>query len=300
MMAMRRIVFDNDQQPKDLIGKMPPRWQTNSKSWTPDVSDAPKVFKQAGGSGDDWDWLYYQHLVVERSPRDTHLPPVNPQPQLIRNVLGYNSGKGTGPDLRGENHWVADLMLECNVQIDAPVGELLLELSDGPDRFHARFDLNNGNCSLSRLGDAEPLAKKERVGPTSGSHRLRFANFDNRLTLWIDGELVFGDGVDHRASPPDHNHSNNKEPARFAARGGAKLAVSHIQLWRDTFYTQHPEFQVIDGVQTRYVQPGHFLCLGDNSPASSDSRFWGMVPERLHLGRALLVYWPLTRAGVIR
>jgi signal peptidase I len=52
--------------------------------------------------------------------------------------------------------------------------------------------------------------------------------------------------------------------------------------------------------KTLYVQPGHYLCLGDNSQASSDSRDWGLVPERLMLGRALLVYYPFHRAGAIR
>jgi hypothetical protein len=53
-------------------------------------------------------------------------------------------------------------------------------------------------------------------------------------------------------------------------------------------------------VLTMYVQPGHFLCMGDNSPESSDGRSWGTVPRRLLLGRALLVYWPAGRAGRIR
>ena len=51
------------------------------------------------------------------------------------------------------------------------------------------------------------------------------------------------------------------------------------------------------------VQPGHYLCMGDNSPESSDGRTWGLVPERLLLGRALLVYWPAwptNRMGRIR
>jgi signal peptidase I len=41
-----------------------------------------------------------------------------------------------------------------------------------------------------------------------------------------------------------------------------------------------------------YVQPSHYLCLGDNSPESSDGRYWGLVPQRLLLGRALMVYYP--------
>ena len=92
-------------------------------------------------------------------------------------------------------------------------------------------------------------------------------------------------------------------PASVGVRGGSKLSVAHLQLWRDTYYTQQPqEHNVVNGVATRYVQPGHYLCLGDNSSESSDSRFWGLVPERLLLGRALVVYYPFThsRAGLIR
>jgi signal peptidase I len=51
---------------------------------------------------------------------------------------------------------------------------------------------------------------------------------------------------------------------------------------------------------TYHVQPNHFLCLGDNSPESSDGRSWGLVPRRLLLGKALLVYYPFHRAGRIR
>ena len=43
-----------------------------------------------------------------------------------------------------------------------------------------------------------------------------------------------------------------------------------------------------------------YLVLGDNSPASSDSRTWGTVPQRLMLGRALMVYFPFDRFGPIR
>jgi hypothetical protein len=32
--------------------------------------------------------------------------------------------------------------------------------------------------------------------------------------------------------------------------------------------------------------------MGDNSTQSSDGRDWGLVPDRLMLGRALVVYYP--------
>jgi type IV secretory pathway protease TraF len=53
-------------------------------------------------------------------------------------------------------------------------------------------------------------------------------------------------------------------------------------------------------VMTRYVQPGHSLCLGDNSPQSSDSRYWGLVPDALMIGPVTMRYWPWSRAGEVR
>ena len=44
-----------------------------------------------------------------------------------------------------------------------------------------------------------------------------------------------------------------------------------------------------------------YFALGDNSYHSSDSRYWGVVPEQKVAGRGLFVYWPFTkRWGLIR
>src|SRR5207237_1934506 len=129
------------------------------------------------------------------------------------------------------------------------------------------FDLATGDCTLVQLGGREPkeLAKKEKVLPKPGTYDLRFANFDDRLTLWVNGGLPFGDGVDYTPAPPDPNHDNNKRPANVGARNGAKLSVSKVKLWRDTFYTVYPDQPLQLSVKTMYVQPGHYLCLGDTS-----------------------------------
>ena len=43
------------------------------------------------------------------------------------------------------------------------------------------------------------------------------------------------------------------------------------------------------------VPPNSYFALGDNSYNSSDSRFWGVVPEQNVVGRALFVYWPFSQ-----
>jgi signal peptidase I len=42
------------------------------------------------------------------------------------------------------------------------------------------------------------------------------------------------------------------------------------------------------------VPPRSFFALGDNSPNSKDSRFWGFVPDKEVVGRPLFIYFPLT------
>jgi len=43
-----------------------------------------------------------------------------------------------------------------------------------------------------------------------------------------------------------------------------------------------------------------FYVLGDNSLSSHDSRFWGFVPERLVIGQAICIFWPLHRWRILR
>lgn len=38
-----------------------------------------------------------------------------------------------------------------------------------------------------------------------------------------------------------------------------------------------------------------FVALGDNSANSLDSRYWGFVPERSIIGKAIFIYYPFTR-----
>ena len=329
LLAMMRLVYDNDHQASDLQDRKHQRWLPEGDAWE-DLGDA-RAFRHGArtGGSDQVDWIHYRHLLRGL-----------PDKSLITDFMGYNSGgalvwedvRKTWGEVRAAektgSNWVGDLVLECEVQVEQAEGELVLQLVRGGDTFRATWDLSsaNGLCTLTRttgrrdgkqetvkLGDARPT----RLG--KGKHRLRFANVDDRLTVWVDGELPFGDGETYPVEHPEQvvPTAADLRPASIGVKGGS-LSVRHIKLFRDTHYTVSPskpdtgqnfgrltnpeEWKGLTDmpVLTLYVQPGHYLCLGDNSPASADSRSWGLVPERLMLGKALLVYFPFSRAGRIR
>jgi signal peptidase I len=47
------------------------------------------------------------------------------------------------------------------------------------------------------------------------------------------------------------------------------------------------------------VPEGKYFFLGDNSISSFDSRYWGFVDEEDILGRAIFIWWPPKRIGII-
>ena len=43
------------------------------------------------------------------------------------------------------------------------------------------------------------------------------------------------------------------------------------------------------------VPPNYCMPMGDNTCNSSDSRFWGAIPEDYVIGKSFFVYWPITK-----
>jgi signal peptidase I len=65
-------------------------------------------------------------------------------------------------------------------------------------------------------------------------------------------------------------------------------------------YTQGREY-LSDSTKTFTVPAHSYFAMGDNSAHSSDSRYWGPVPEPNLVGRGLFVYWPFSwHWGIIR
>ncbi len=47
------------------------------------------------------------------------------------------------------------------------------------------------------------------------------------------------------------------------------------------------------------VPADSFFVLGDNSASSRDSRYWGFVPKKNIIGKALCIWWPFSRIKIV-
>lgn len=312
--AERRLVYDNDHQSDTLASKgAPPRWHIDptrmSKiAWGIDNERKPKQFTH---DGDDFGWIRYQHLT-----ENIWANPPNAKPAPIRNMMGYNTPRlplNKKQDLF--DYWCGDLMVECQANLKSNDAAITLELSKGIYRYQARFA--GGKVVLARIGGGAEKVLVEKPSPVTGAGRydLRLMNIDCRLRVHVNGKAIdFGKDADYplevikEYDPLDSGkegwtqRNDLDAPASIGAKGQVEL--SKLKIWRDTVYTaqgiMNRPGDYAEYFDTFYVQPGHYLCLGDNSAQSSDSRDWGTVPERLMLGKAAFVFWPYNRLGFIK
>ena len=275
VLAMRQLVHDTEHDPAELdAAGWPLRWQTppgDAGAWKVDKKTEGNIVRQrysVDATADTTAWLRYEHLVptyddwqqvaeaktgkatpfasLDRAQRRRLITDANPyNARVDEHRMSFNSLR-VAP-LREGIHWVGDLLVEADVQVETAAGELILDLVEGGKHFDCTIDLKTGETKLSaaKIADYAPTAKTKVVGP--GKYHVAFANVDDQLLLWVDGRLVNFEGGtaydvakvfgDRRGIRPQTSDSDlgDLAPAGIGARG-AKLDVSRLQVWRDIYY----------------------------------------------------------------
>ena len=363
--AMLQLVYDTKYTPAALYrAGFPHRWQgvgEAGKAWQASRDGRVYTLKKPTPKTA---WLYYRHIVPTSSDWKAvadarHVPRIDRKPYLITDFYAYNAFKkepmaniasGTyrpssidpsyGDDLAHGRHLVGDLAMTVEIELLGDEGEIVLELIESGRHHTCRVDVATGLATLTLDDGRLPFGEGEK-GPKrvtaqtgvrgAGLYRLRLANVDSQLVLWVNGRVVSFDGpTTYDVDPFDELPSWSPDepgdfaPARLGLRGVA-ATVHRLQLHRDIYYIADTRNQYLGEYEGRLTYedvmdalrnpeawdrvdlfrrrpwvrfelgPDQFFPLGDNSPQSYDARSWlggHVVPRRLLTGKALAVFWP--------
>lgn len=219
---------------------------------------------------------------------------------------------------------VSDLRLEAVLYFKGGDGYVEFLLPKRDDVFAMRLDAD-GHVSLRHRtrddGEATVLAET-LVAPLEPGRavELAFQVVDYRVSIEVDRREILAT-TDEMFAPDIKRLRETPAPPTAGLRIMARdidLELWHIALFRDEYYSA-PKFGKTRGSvwnQTGWgtannpilLREDEYFMLGDNSPASKDSRLWdevgahlrnrgedyqmGTVPEDQIVGRAFFVYWP--------
>jgi signal peptidase I len=161
---------------------------------------------------------------------------------------------------------------------------------------------------ITEQGRRELKRLKINAVQTNEPVLFRFANVDHQLILEFGDESL---KYDLGRGPDDAGPRRTDVMPEVTIFGAGKLELSHVGIFRDIHYVTSIESNRLKALRAGQgdafkLGADEFFVLGDNSPASKDSRLWeragqgnggrqyraGTVPRDYLVGKAFFVYWP--------
>ena len=297
--ALWRVVFHQDYLPPKNLKRRPPRWETIDLEPEEAVWDARDPRVKFAGLDRDRQTIEFMGKSFSDFYAYNHSSPGGDRASIVgdlrmRFVLDYHGGEGTlGLSLSKQNDVFA-------VEL-SPDGQVSLRRSRMGERRSPQLLLR------ARMPAWDPDQPIE----------IEFGNVDYRLYLKINGQtepLLETGPEDYTPDLAQVRRTASKMSRRPRARISADhldIELYHLSLERDVHYkNSSPSTHLGWGTAGNpiYLREGEYFVLGDNSPASQDSRLWttpglylldreeryqvGTVPGDQLIGKAFFVYWP--------
>ena len=132
------------------------------------------------------------------------------------------------------------------------------------------------------------LDDQERIFINKFVYRLHFGKIDrgDTVVFWFPGDPTKSYIKRVIAVPGDRVEVNQGA----VIVNGQALVENYVP----------EEYRDQSSMTERTVPQDEYFVLGDHRSSSNDSRAWGMVPRRYIYGKAVFIYWPLDKMGVLR
>jgi len=145
-------------------------------------------------------------------------------------------------------------------------------------------------------------------------HKIKGASMEPNFP---DGEYLLTDKVSYRFGEPQRGDvvvfeapvANGEEyikriiglPGERVSIKGNQIYINDEALVENYLPSQLPTKPgaFLEEGKEVVVPANHFLVLGDNRIASSDSRSWGFITKESISGRAWIIYWPPPEVGIV-
>jgi signal peptidase I len=121
-----------------------------------------------------------------------------------------------------------------------------------------------------------------------------------------------GDVIVFHAPAAEHEHCSDPGVQDLVKR---IIATPGQTIWSkaNTIYYENPGSTTVHALRQPWqhttgigqaitkqtVPPSSYFVMGDNRGQSCDSRVWGYVPRSDIIGKAVLIFWPLSRLSII-
>ncbi len=290
-------------------------WDTSGRTYRCETAE-PSLLTWDIGQMRITDWTPYNMFSLPRSPRaDVNLSDIRVAADVVADAAG----------------------LSMELEMETRGFIYRFRIGDGTAETAMR-PIDQADEWTTRVSVEAPMPQPGRV------YRVEFWHVDQSMTIFINGRRA-GASLDYDWTPKERIERAFDVPyetwvsrfpmiqptepiLRFSFRG-SPLSLHRVRLDRDLYYRADsvtaqtlrnptsPGFQDLVAPNTpafgthpakpAVLGPDHYFMLGDNSPASSDSRLWGnphplvaqqvdgspfVVHRKLLLGKAWVVYFP--------
>ncbi len=169
----------------------------------------------------------------------------------------------------GEDYWSSETIWGKSLNILLP--KVLIKRVIGLPGEHVQIDGEHGVIYIN----GKPLELPETM------KNLEFPNGQKGVRYTND-------------APEELKKPANEMEADIRREGGSEDVVTRMRgnVARYLADPNRMKYACIYDEKYSVIPAGHYLCLGDNSSSSKDSRYFGFVPEDWMFGRAFCVWWP--------